>query len=155
MSTPLLFLYFTFFFRLLHSSLFIFILIISPFLLTRRKLPTLPPFFSPCQPFSSLSILLFSSSSSFLSLYFYPDYLPPFLFFSHLGVSCPPIAGDGVLEVHGDSVGLGTTITFSCPLGYYLNGAGQLTCLPSGELLRMTPGPSGGEMKVFRNGSRR
>ncbi|XP_037798368.1 locomotion-related protein Hikaru genki-like [Penaeus monodon] len=55
------------------------------------------------------------------------------------GVSCPPIAGDGVLEVHGDSVGLGTTITFSCPLGYYLNGAGQLTCLPSGEWSSVPP----------------
>ncbi|XP_071551645.1 locomotion-related protein Hikaru genki isoform X1 [Panulirus ornatus] len=49
------------------------------------------------------------------------------------GVSCPPVSSDGLLEVHGDSVTLGTSFTFSCPDGYYLSGSTKITCLPSGD----------------------
>nr|XP_053635124.1 locomotion-related protein Hikaru genki-like [Cherax quadricarinatus] len=52
---------------------------------------------------------------------------------SGTGVSCPPVSGDQVLRVHGDSVTLGASFTFSCPDGYYLAGASKITCLPSGD----------------------
>ncbi|XP_066959813.1 locomotion-related protein Hikaru genki isoform X1 [Macrobrachium rosenbergii] len=48
-------------------------------------------------------------------------------------VSCAPVSSSELLKVEGDSVGLGDTISFSCPTGYYLNGPNKLTCLPSGE----------------------
>ncbi|XP_068222182.1 locomotion-related protein Hikaru genki-like [Palaemon carinicauda] len=48
-------------------------------------------------------------------------------------VSCAPVSSSELLEVEGDSVGLGDTVSFSCPTGYYLNGHNMLTCLPSGD----------------------